>query len=116
MTDRHLVSVLVPVAVERPYTYEAAEPLVPGTLVAVPLGTRTALGAVWPDPPDDVPAKKLRAIEGVFEAPPLPVWRVTTSRSRAKVAMAMVTAAAQLLTTTASSAPLSSQSRSRTWS
>ena len=72
MTDRNLVSVLVPVAVERPYTYEAAEPLPAGTLVAVPLGTRTALGAVWPDPPDDVPAKKLRAVEGVFEAPPLP--------------------------------------------
>jgi primosomal protein N' (replication factor Y) len=69
---RHLVSVLVPVAVERPYTYAADRPLKPGTLVAVPLGTRLTLGAVWHDAPDDVPAKKLRDVEFVYEAPPLP--------------------------------------------
>jgi primosomal protein N' (replication factor Y) len=68
----HLVSVLVPVAVAQPYTYACDRALQPGTLVAVPLGTRTSLGAVWPDPPDDVPAKKLREVEEVFDTPPLP--------------------------------------------
>ena len=50
----NLVSVLLPVAVERPYTYACDRPLAPGTIVAVPLGTRLSLGAVWPDPPDEV--------------------------------------------------------------
>jgi primosomal protein N' (replication factor Y) len=72
MSASQLVSVLVPVAVERPYTYTSDRPLRPGTLVAVPLGTRITLGAVWPDAPDDVPAKKLREVEQVFDAPPLP--------------------------------------------
>jgi primosomal protein N' (replication factor Y) len=68
----HLVSVLVPVAVERPYTYVSDRPLAVGTIVAVPLGPRLVLGAVWPAPPDDVPAKRLRAIGRIFDAPPLP--------------------------------------------
>jgi len=72
MTGEHLVPVLVPVAVEQPYTYAADRPLRPGTIVAVPLGTRITLGAVWPGAPDDVPKKKLRAIEAVLDAPPLP--------------------------------------------
>jgi primosomal protein N' (replication factor Y) len=66
------VPVLVPVAVERPYTYLSDRPLQPGTIVAVPLGTRLVVGAVWAGEPDDVPAKKLREIEQVFDAPPLP--------------------------------------------
>jgi primosomal protein N' (replication factor Y) len=68
----HLVSILVPVAVERPYTYASDRPLQPGTIVAIPLGTRLTLGAVWPDPPDELPAKKLREVEAIYNAPPLP--------------------------------------------
>jgi primosomal protein N' (replication factor Y) len=72
MTPVHFVSVLVPVAVERPYTYASDRPLQPGTIVAVPLGARITLGAVWPDTPDEVAPKKLRGIEHVFDTPPLP--------------------------------------------
>ena len=67
-----LTSVLIPVAVDRPYTYASDRPLAPGTIVAVPLGTRLTLGAVWPDTPDQVAPKKLREIEQILEAPPLP--------------------------------------------
>jgi primosomal protein N' (replication factor Y) len=68
----HLVSVLVPVAVDRPYTYASDRVLPPGTIVAVPLGTRVVVGAVWPAPPDEVAPKKLREIERIFEVPRLP--------------------------------------------
>ena len=68
----HLVSVLVPVAVDRPYTYASDRPLAPGTIVAVPLGTRLVIGAVWTATPDDVAPKKLREIERIYDAPPLP--------------------------------------------
>jgi hypothetical protein len=49
-----VISVMVPVAVEAPYTYRAPAgmDLAPGDIVAVPLGTRDVLGVVWDDPPD----------------------------------------------------------------
>jgi primosomal protein N' (replication factor Y) len=72
VSDPHLVSVLLPVAVDRPYTYAADRPLVLGAVVGVPLGTRVAIGAVWHDPPDAVAPQKLREIEHVFDTPPLP--------------------------------------------
>jgi primosomal protein N' (replication factor Y) len=72
VTSRHAVSVLVPVAVEGPYTYAADRPLSPGTIVVVPLGTRLTLGAVWTDPPDGLPADKLRDIQHIYDARPLP--------------------------------------------
>jgi primosomal protein N' (replication factor Y) len=72
MTGAYRVSVLTPVAVERPYTYSSDRPLLPGTIVAVPLGPRMVIGAVWPDAPDDVPSKKVRDVQQVFDAPALP--------------------------------------------
>lgn len=63
---------LVPVAVDRPYTYASDRDLSPGTIVVVPLGTRLVVGAVWNAAPDDVAPKKLRAVAHVFDAPPLP--------------------------------------------
>jgi len=54
------------------YTYAADRPLPPGTIVTVPLGPRLVIGAVWPDPPDSVPPDKVRAVEQVFDTPPLP--------------------------------------------
>ncbi|WP_436643899.1 primosomal protein N' [Microbaculum sp. FT89] len=59
------VSVLVPVAVERPYTYAvpAGMALAPGDVVVVPLGPRSVLAVVWDGAPDSVPAKKLRSVE-----------------------------------------------------
>ena len=72
MIGRHLVPVLIPVAIERPYTYASDRPLEAGTIVAVPLGTRLVVGAVWPGAVDDLPAKKLREIGHIFDTPPLP--------------------------------------------
>ncbi len=58
------VSVLVPVAVARAYTYGVPDSMTleAGDVVAVPLGPRTVLGVVWDGAPDDVPAKKLRDV------------------------------------------------------
>jgi primosomal protein N' (replication factor Y) len=72
MSNRQLVPVLVPIAIDEPYTYVSDRPLRPGTVVAVPLGTRVVIGAVWMTAPDDVPAKKLREIEHLFDVLPLP--------------------------------------------
>ncbi len=63
------VSVLVPVAVARAYTYGVPDgmTLEPGDVVAVPLGPRTVLGVVWDGTPDDVPAKKLRDVTDTLD-------------------------------------------------
>ncbi len=72
MTPRHVVAVLLPAPMDRTYTYASDRPLPPGTIVAVPLGPRIVIGAVWTGKPDEVAPKKLREVERVFEAPPLP--------------------------------------------
>jgi primosomal protein N' (replication factor Y) len=74
VTGRPVVSVLVPVAVEGPYSYRAPAglDLAPGDIVAVPLGTREVVGVVWDDPPDPaVGHNRLREVSERFEAPPL---------------------------------------------
>ncbi|HEX5780042.1 MAG TPA: primosomal protein N', partial [Xanthobacteraceae bacterium] len=73
MTER-TVDVLVPVAVDRPYTYRLPDGVTvePGSIVAVPLGARRVIGAVWPGGRSDVPASaKLKAISAPLDAPPL---------------------------------------------
>ena len=63
------VSILLPYKFGMAFTYEAEAPLVPGTLVRVPLGRRTVVGAVWDDPPDmDV---KTRPVAEVLDFPPM---------------------------------------------
>ena len=72
MTAEKKVSVLVPVAVAAPYTYRAPDNVKAGDIVAVPLGTREAVGVVWDDPPDpEIGHNRLRPIGDVFDAPPL---------------------------------------------
>jgi primosomal protein N' (replication factor Y) (superfamily II helicase) len=58
------VSVLVPVAVDRPYTYAvpAGMTLAPGDVVIVPLGPRDVLGVVWAASAEPVDARKLRPV------------------------------------------------------
>jgi primosomal protein N' (replication factor Y) (superfamily II helicase) len=58
------VPVLVPVAVDRPYTYAVPEgmSLARGDVVMVPLGPRTVIGVVWDGDPDDVAISKLRPV------------------------------------------------------
>ena len=68
------MSVLLPVAVDAPYTYRTPEnlDLKPGDIVAVPLGTQLVVGAVWDDPPDEtIGHNRLRAVEYRFDVPPL---------------------------------------------
>ncbi len=68
-----IVDVLVPLAVDRPYSYRAAEPLAAGEIVHVPLGNREETGVVWPGF-GEAPAKaKLKEIIGKADAPPLPL-------------------------------------------
>ena len=72
MADSLLVSVLVPVAVDAPYTYGAPAGVQPGDIVEVPLGTRSAVGVVWDDPPDEtIGHNRLRPLTGRFDVAPL---------------------------------------------
>jgi primosomal protein N' (replication factor Y) len=72
MADRYFVAVQIPVAIDRPYTYASDRPHAPGTIVAVPLGTRIVTGVVWPGISNPVDAARVREIEQVFDLPPLP--------------------------------------------
>ena len=67
------VSVLLPIPVERPYTYrwEAQAEPVPGQIVQVPLGNRQVAGCIWAHAPDDVAPDKLKPVSHVFDCPPL---------------------------------------------
>jgi primosomal protein N' (replication factor Y) len=68
-----IVDVLVPLAVDRPYSYKALVPLAPGDIVHVPLGSREETGVVWPGS-GEAPAKtKLKSVIGKADAPPLPL-------------------------------------------
>ncbi|MCB1377713.1 MAG: primosomal protein N' [Alphaproteobacteria bacterium] len=75
MTDSSAIAeVLLPLALEGPYSYRIPAGLVlsAGDYVAVPLGPRQLIGVVW-----DVTAsagidKKLRDVIGRFDMPPLP--------------------------------------------
>ena len=68
------VPVLVPMPAERPYTYAVPHGMhvEPGSIVRVPLGPRQVAGIVWDGTVDAIDAKKLRAIEQVFDCPPIP--------------------------------------------
>ncbi|MEC9244168.1 MAG: primosomal protein N' [Pseudomonadota bacterium] len=69
-----VVPVMVPMPAERPYSYAVPEGMrvEPGSIVRVPLGPREVAGIVWDGPGEAVAAKKLRAIAGVFDCPPIP--------------------------------------------
>ncbi len=71
------VPVLLPLALDEPYTYAAAdaEALVPGTFVVVPLGPMKRIGAIWREaavPKKPLDPKKLKAVIGALDVPPLP--------------------------------------------
>jgi primosomal protein N' (replication factor Y) (superfamily II helicase) len=67
------VGVLVPMPAARPYTYAVPEgwQVEAGSIVRVPLGPRLVSGVVWDGAPDNVDAKKLKALERLFDCPPL---------------------------------------------
>jgi primosomal protein N' (replication factor Y) len=72
---RRVVDVLVPVALDEPYSYRVPEEmeLAPGDVVSVPLGARGATAVVWADNPAPNPRldNRLKEIETKLEVPPL---------------------------------------------
>lgn len=70
-----IVDVLVPVAVDRPYSYKVPDGMEvrPGALVVVPLGPREVTGVVWPasSAQTDVPSARLKSILSVHDVAPL---------------------------------------------
>ncbi len=70
-----IVDVLVPVAVDRPYSYKVPDgmDLRPGDLVVVPLGPRQVTGVVWPAAQEqaDVPSVRLKSVLSVHDVAPL---------------------------------------------
>ncbi|WP_296572082.1 primosomal protein N' [Phreatobacter sp.] len=76
MTAPRFADVLIPVAVDRPYSYRVPEGMVlaPGDVVAVPLGNRTTIGAVWAlrDTPGGVSHNRLKDVAQRFAVPAVP--------------------------------------------
>ena len=72
---RRVVDVLVPVALDRAYSYRVPEALelAPGDIVCVPLGAREATAVVWADNPKPNPRldNRLKDVEEKLELPPL---------------------------------------------
>ncbi len=72
---RRVVDVLVPVALDRAYSYcvPAALELAPGDIVTVPLGPRETTGVVWAENADPNPRldNRLKDIEEKLDFPPL---------------------------------------------
>ena len=72
-----VVPVLLPIPADRPYSYAVPDgmKLVAGDIVAVPLGPRKVIGAVWDADKGTqggkVDPSKLREIEARFDCPPL---------------------------------------------
>jgi len=69
--------VLLPLALQEAYTYEApeGEALQPGDFVVVPLGTMKRIGVIWREAAASrkpVDPKKLKAIVAKLDVPPLP--------------------------------------------
>jgi len=72
-----VVAVIVPVGVPTPYDYQVGEvPVQIGSIVRVPLGSRSVWGVVWSAGSADLEASRVKVIAEVSDAPPLcPVAR-----------------------------------------
>src|SRR5271154_3920321 len=72
---KRVVDVLVPVALDRAYSYRVPDELAlaPGDIVCVPLGAREATAVVWADNPKPNPRldNRLKDVEQKLELPPL---------------------------------------------
>jgi primosomal protein N' (replication factor Y) (superfamily II helicase) len=72
---KRVVDVLVPVALDRTYSYRAPDELglAPGDIVCVPLGAREATAVVWAENPKPNPRldNRLKDVEQKLELPPL---------------------------------------------
>ena len=72
--DSAIADVLLPLALEGPYSYRIPQgiDLGPGDYVVVPLGPRSTIGVVWGLKAHDDTGKTLRDVIGRFDMPPLP--------------------------------------------
>jgi primosomal protein N' (replication factor Y) (superfamily II helicase) len=72
---KRVVDVLVPVALDRAYSYRVPETLslAPGDIVSVPLGARDATAVVWADNPKPNPRldNRLKDVDEKLDLPPL---------------------------------------------
>src|SRR5208283_5811624 len=72
---RRVVDVLVPVALDRAYSYRVPDALAlaPGDVVSVPLGAREATAVVWAENPKPNPRldNRLKDVEEKLDVPPL---------------------------------------------
>ena len=68
-----IVAVLVPLAVEAPYSYRVPRGMEVrrGSIVVVPLIGRSYIGVVWGPPADMVAHNRLKDIEHAYDVPPL---------------------------------------------
>lgn len=73
-TSTTIAHVLLPYALEGPYSYAVPEDMRvgPGCFVVVPLGSREVIGVVWEKGGGSQPPAKLRPIAEVFDQSPLP--------------------------------------------
>ncbi|GGE27054.1 primosomal protein N' [Agaricicola taiwanensis] len=71
---RHTAQVLLPVALDRAFTYGVPEGMevAPGDVVHVPLGRREAVGVVWSGAGEDVPPARLKNIIDKLDRTALP--------------------------------------------
>lgn len=76
MSPPRIADILIPVAIDRPYSYRIPDgmELAPGDVVAVPLGPRTVLGAVWRlhDTAGGVAHNRLKDVAYRYEGPAVP--------------------------------------------
>jgi primosomal protein N' (replication factor Y) len=72
--DSAIAEVLLPVALEGPYSYRVPDDigLAAGDYVAVPLGPRTQFGVVWAMRSEPPAGKTLRDVVQRFDLPPMP--------------------------------------------
>jgi primosomal protein N' (replication factor Y) len=72
---KRVVDVLVPVALDHPYSYRVPDvlSLAPGDIVSVPLGARDATAVVWAENPTPNPRldNRLKDVEQKLDIPPL---------------------------------------------
>ena len=72
---KRVVDVLVPVALDRAYSYRVPETLslAPGDIVSVPLGARDATAVVWANNPKPNPRldNRLKDVDEKLDLPPL---------------------------------------------
>ncbi len=88
-----IVPVLLPVALGQTYDYVLPDGMgaMPGQFVLVPFGPQSRIGIVWDEPQGQgkpVDPKKLKAVTGVLDVPPIPIMSLRFAEWVAKYTLA----------------------------